>query len=315
MIIGVPKETKAYEYRVALVPEGARVLVEEGHRVLVEKGAGLGSGFSDEAYAEAGAWLLEQEQIYEQSEMIVKVKEPQPHEWGLYRKGQILFAYLHLAPDPKLTQALLEREILAFAYETVQLPDGSLPLLKPMSQIAGRMAVQIGARLMEKTFGGVGQLLGGIPGVDPVKVVVVGAGHVGRHAIDMALGMGARVWVLDIDSRRLAQLQEKYGEALTTLPSNPENLLEISQWVDLLIAAVLLPGCKAPTLITREMVSAMKPGTVLVDVAIDQGGRGRDHGSYHHAPGPQLSQGRGHPLCCGQFARGGPSNLEPRPWP
>lgn len=272
MIIGVPKETKAFEYRVALVPEGARVLVVEGHQVLIERGAGLGSGFSDEAYQEAGARLVEQDQIYAQSDMIVKVKEPQAHEWNLYRPGQILFAYLHLAPDPQLTQALLERSIVAFAYETVQLKDGSLPLLKPMSEIAGRMAVQIGARLMEKTFGGIGQLMGGIPGVEPVKVVVLGAGHVGRHAIDMALGMGAQVCAMDINQDPLDRLKEKYGDHLKTILSNPMSLMQMSSWVDLLIAAVLVPGCRAPTLITREMVVSMRPGTVLVDVAIDQGG-------------------------------------------
>jgi len=273
MIIGVPKEIKTREYRVAMTPAGVRTLTEDGHSILVESGAGLGSGINDDQYRQAGARILDQaEEIYAKAAMIVKVKEPLPAEYDLLRPRQILFTYLHLAPAPKLTAALLRREVTGIAYETVQLADGGLPLLHPMSEIAGRMAVQVGAHYLQKENGGKGVLLAGAPGVKPGKVVIVGAGTVGSNAVRIAVGMGGDVTVLDIDPARLAFLDDHYGNRVHTLMSNSQNIEDEILHADLVVGAVLVTGARAPVLVTRDMVSRMVPGSVIVDVAVDQGG-------------------------------------------
>ncbi|MBW1721392.1 MAG: alanine dehydrogenase [Deltaproteobacteria bacterium] len=273
MIVGVPKEIKKAENRVGMVPSGVRALTEAGHRVLVQKTAGTGSGFSDDEFIKAGAELKETiEEVYAESEMIVKVKEPLEQEWDLLKENQILFTYLHLAPAKELTLALLKSKCIGIAYETVQLPDGSLPLLTPMSEVAGRVAVQVGAYFLQKEHGGRGVLLGGVPGVAPGNVVIVGGGTVGLNAAKMALGMGARVSILDISLERLRYLDDVFQCRVTTLMSNRQNIEEQIKVADLVIGAVLIPGAKAPHLITREMLSTMKPGAVIVDVAVDQGG-------------------------------------------
>lgn len=273
MVIGVLKEIKPSENRVALTPAGAQALAQAGHRVLVETGAGLGSGFADEAYVAAGAELVaDRRELAAAAEMILKVKEPIAEEYGLFRPGHILFTYLHLAAEAELTKELLKREVVAIAYETVQLPDRSLPLLTPMSEVAGRMATQIGSRFLEKEQGGKGILLGGVPGVPPAEVVVLGGGIVGTNAARIAMGMGAQVTVIDINVERLRYLEEQYGARLRTLASNPYNIAAAVRRADLLIGAVLIPGARAPQLVTEEMVREMEPGSVIVDVAIDQGG-------------------------------------------
>lgn len=272
-VIGVPKEIKSNENRVGMTPVGVGAMVEAGHTVLVEKTAGQGSGFSDEAYIETGAEMLATaEEVYERADMIVKVKEPLPPEYDLMRPDQILFTYLHLAAEPELTKALMKNKVKAIAYETIELSDGSLPLLTPMSEVAGRMATQIGAQMLEKHNGGRGVLLGGIPGVLPARVVIIGGGVVGTNSAKIALGMGAQVTILDISADRLRYLDDIFGARIQTLMSNPVNLFEAAREADLLIGAVLLPGAKAPCLITADMVKAMKEGAVIVDVAIDQGG-------------------------------------------
>jgi alanine dehydrogenase len=273
MIIAVPKEIKTREYRVGMTPAGARTLVEDGHRVLVESGAGLGSGVTDEEYRRAGAELVtDAGEIYDGGELIVKVKEPLPAEYPLLKKGQVLFTFLHLAPAPELTRVLLEREITGIAYETVELEDGSLPLLHPMSEVAGRMAVQVGAHYLQKENGGKGVLLAGAPGVKPGRVMVLGGGTVGGNAVRIAVGMGADVTVLDIDPVRLAFLDDHYANRIHTLISNSQNIEEEIGRADLLIGAVLVAGARAPQLVTRQMVGRMTPGAVIVDVAVDQGG-------------------------------------------
>lgn len=273
MIVGVPKEIKAQENRVALTPAGADGLVRAGHKVLVEKGAGLGSGFQDAEYVAHGAEIVENAaDVWAQAEMIMKVKEPLESEYKYFKKDLIIFTYLHLAAEPELTKALMESGAVAIAYETVQRADRSLPLLTPMSEVAGRMAIQHGAIHMEKNFGGKGMLIDGVPGVAPAHVVVVGAGIVGTGAIRRAIGLGARVTVLDVNVDRLRYLGEVFMGRLETLYSNNYNLMEACKTADLVVGAVLIPGKKAPKLITEEIVKAMKPGTVIVDVAIDQGG-------------------------------------------
>jgi alanine dehydrogenase len=273
MIIGIPKEIKEDEYRVSMIPSGVSALVRRGHRVLVEKGAGLGCLISDEEYLAAGAELLDSpEAVYSLAEMIVKVKEPQVQEYDLLREGQILYAYLHLAPMPELTAALLRNKVTCIAYETIALDDGTLPLLVPMSQVAGRMAVQIGAHFLEKTQGGRGVLLGGVPGVRRGRVTIIGAGAVGRASLQMAVGIGADVYILDIDSSRLEHLDDMYGNRITTLMSNQENVSQSVRNSHLVIGSVLITGALAPHVVTRDMVRTMKPRTVIVDVAIDQGG-------------------------------------------
>ncbi len=273
MKVGVPKEIKTEEYRVAITPSGVEELVKRGHTVYVQKDAGLGSGISNEEYEKAGATILETlKDVYDSAEMIVKVKEPQPEEFDLLREGQILFTYLHLAADENLTRRLMERKIIGIAYETVELDDGSLPLLIPMSEIAGRMAPQEGAKYLEKPFGGRGVLLGGVPGVPPAKVVILGGGTVGMNAAIIAAGMGADVTILDINIPRLRYLSEVMPANVKTLYSSRYNLRESIKDADLLISAVLIHGAKAPRLIDRELLREMKDGSVFVDVAIDQGG-------------------------------------------
>ncbi len=273
MIVGVPKEIKEEEYRVGIVPSGVRALKARGHTVLVEKAAGEGCRILDRDFAEAGAVLVENSaELYGRADMVMKVKEPQVREYELFREGQILYAYLHLAPATELTAALLKRRVIAVAYETIQIPDGSLPLLVPMSEVAGRMAVQVGAHFLEKTQGGRGVLLGGVPGVRRGRVTVVGAGTVGRAATQIAVGMGADVYLIDLDPRRLVDMDDRFGNRITTLMSNYDNIWASVIESDLVIGAVLIPGARAPRLVTAEMVRGMKPGSVIVDVAIDQGG-------------------------------------------
>jgi len=273
VIIGVPKEIKPNEHRVALIPSGVEALTRKGHTVLIERGAGQGSGFPDEQYTEAGAKLVDTpEAVFAQAEMIVKVKEPLPPEFPLFREGQVIFTFLHLAAAPELTQALAKSKVTGIAYETIQAADGSLPLLTPMSEVAGRMAVQIGAMLLEKPHGGKGMLLGGVPGTRPAKVLIIGGGVVGMNAAKIALGCGASVTILDVNLERLRYLDDIFHGRVKTLMSNTFTLREEVSRADLLIGAVLIPGARAPRLVTEDMVKGMQPGSVIVDVAIDQGG-------------------------------------------
>ena len=273
MIVGVPKERKTREYRVALTPHGARTLVEDGHVVLVESGAGLGSGLDDHQYRKAGAQVLATaREIFTAGELIVKVKEPLPEECALLRENQVLFTFLHLAAAPELTRTLLKRKVTALAYETVQLADGNLPLLQPMSEVAGRMAVQIGAHFLQKEAGGKGLLLAGAPGVRPGHVVILGAGTAGSNALRIAVGMGADVTILDIDPTRLKVLDDHYGNRIHTLMSNSQDIDEEIRRADLVIGAALVAGARAPQLVSEAMVAGMEPGSVVVDLAIDQGG-------------------------------------------
>ncbi len=273
MLIGVPKEIKNHEYRVGLTPSSVRELTSRNHKVLVQKGAGTAIGLTDEEYAAAGATLVDTaKEIFASAEMIVKVKEPQLAECAMLKKGQILYTYLHLAPDPEQTSALLASGAICFAYETITGAGGGLPLLAPMSEVAGRMAIQAGAAHLEKSKGGMGLLLGGVPGVAPGHVVIIGAGVVGTNALQMAVGAGARVTVLDKSVDRLRQLDLVYGNRISTLYSNAHSIEESVLSADLVIGGVLVPGAAAPKLVTRNLISRMKPGAVVVDVAIDQGG-------------------------------------------
>lgn len=273
MIIGVPKEIKQGENRVGLVPMSVRELILNGHTVLIEHDAGQGVGFNDQVYLAAGAAIVEKaEEIYQKAEMIVKVKEPLPSEYPLLRPGQILFTYLHLAPDPKLTEALIKSKCIAIAYETVTDKEGGLPLLSPMSEVAGRLAVQAGAHSLEKAQGGSGILLGGVPGVAPGYVVVIGGGMVGTNSARMAIGMEARVVVLDKSLPRLQKLDLQFGNRLTTIYATAASIEHHVLRADLVIGAVLVPGRASPKLVSRAMLSKMRPGSVLVDVSIDQGG-------------------------------------------
>ncbi|WP_438448036.1 alanine dehydrogenase [Gorillibacterium sp. sgz5001074] len=272
MIIGVPKEIKNNENRVGMTPGSVAAYKAAGHEVWVETGAGLGSGFADEDYAAAGAVLVPDAKTAWSAEMVVKVKEPLPSEYKYFRDGLILYTYLHLAPEAELTRALVDSGVTAIAYETIQPDNGSLPLLVPMSEVAGRMAVQIGARFLEKANGGKGVLLGGVPGVEPGKVTIVGGGIVGTNAAKIAVGMGAEVTILDISADRLRQLDDLFQGRVKTLMSNAYNLAEAVRRADLVVGAVLIPGARAPRLVTKEMVERMAPGSVIVDVAIDQGG-------------------------------------------
>ena len=273
MIIGVPKEIKTNENRIALVPAGAEAFVTRGHTVYVEKGAGIGSGFPDEAYVAAGAKILPTaDEVWAKAEMIMKVKEPIAVEWPRMRAGQVIYTYFHFAAAEELTRAVIASKAIAVAYETVQLPHGELPLLTPMSEVAGRMAVQEGAKYLEKVFGGSGVLLGGVPGVSPAEVAIIGGGVVGINAAKMAAGMGARVTILDVSLERLRYLDDVLPANVTTLYSNRHNILDAIRRADLVVGAVLLPGAKAPHLVKREDLKLMKPGSVIVDVAVDQGG-------------------------------------------
>lgn len=273
MIIGLLKEIKNNENRVALTPGGVGELVKHGHAVLVERDAGCGSGFEDMQYAEAGAVISDSKgEIFLQAELIVKVKEPLESEYELFKPGQALYTYLHLAPNRPLTDMLIERKVTAIAYETVQLPNGQLPLLAPMSEVAGRMSVQIGASLLQKYNGGMGILLGGVPGVSRGEVVIIGGGVVGTNAAKMAIGLGARVTILDVSKSRLAYLDDIFGGQVSTLICNDYNVARAVRSADLLIGAVLVAGSKAPKIVKEDMVKTMKKGAAIVDVAIDQGG-------------------------------------------
>ena len=273
MIVGILKEIKAEEYRVAMTPDGVEVLVRAGHTVMVERGAGLGSGFPDEAYVAAGGRLAETPaDIYQAAEMVMHVKEPLAEEYGLIRPDQIVFTYLHLAANEPLTRALIDSGSIDIAYETIRKADGSLPLLTPMSEVAGRMSVQQAAKYLEMPYGGRGVLLGGVPGVDPATVVVIGGGVVGTQAARMACGLGAKVYVLDNNLQRLRYLDDTMPANCFLLMSTPAVIRKLVAEADVVIGAVLIPGAKAPHLITRDMLKTMKPGAVIVDVAIDQGG-------------------------------------------
>ena len=273
MIIGIPREVKNHEYRVGLVPAGVRALAQRGHQVLVEHNAGLGSGLVDELYVDAGATMVSTAQdVWSRSEMIVKVKEPMASEYSLIQSGQIIYTYFHLAAVPELAELLLKKRVSALAYETIQLPDGSLPLLHPMSEVAGKMAPQVGSNCLQKENGGKGVLLGGVPGVKRGEVLVLGGGTVGTNAARIAMGMGARVTVFDINTRRLNYLEDVFGGRLQTRFSDSDSLDEMLPHADLVIGAVLIAGARAPHLVKRHHLASMAPGSVLVDVAVDQGG-------------------------------------------
>lgn len=273
MKIGVPREVKDHEYRVGMIPAGVHELVESGHSVLVEAAAGEGSGIVDEEYADAGARIVpDAASVWTASDMIVKVKEPVESEYDLLQHGQVLFTYLHLAPLPELTQTLLDREVIGIAYETITDANGSLPLLTPMSEVAGRMSVLMGAYFLQRTTGGRGTLLGGVPGVAPGDVVILGGGIVGLNAAKVALGLGSSVTILETNLDRMRFLDNIFHGSVTTLASNHHNLRAGLARADVLVGAVLIPGRSAPTLVTRDMLSEMKPGSVVVDVAVDQGG-------------------------------------------
>ncbi|PGN07496.1 alanine dehydrogenase [Bacillus cereus] len=272
MRIGIPTEIKNNENRVAMTPAGAVHLVQNGHEVFVQKGAGLGSGFTDEEYVQAGAKLVETAEEAWNQDMVMKVKEPVASEYGYFREGLILFTYLHLAPEPELTKALIYNKVASIAYETVQLDNRSLPLLAPMSEVAGRMSAQIGAQFLEKNKGGKGILLAGVPGVKRGKVTIIGGGQAGTNAAKIAVGLGADVTIIDLSAERLRQLDDIFGNQVKTLMSNPYNIAEAVKESDLVIGAVLIPGAKAPKLVTEEMIQSMEPGSVVVDIAIDQGG-------------------------------------------
>lgn len=273
MIIGVAKEIKNNENRVGLTPAGTEALCKAGHTVLIEKNAGGGSGFQDESYRKAGGLIMsDKKALFAEAEMIIKVKEPLPEEYELFHAGQILYTYLHLAPEPALAKALLSKKVVGIAYETIEGPNHSLPLLSPMSEVAGRMAVQIGAQFLEKPYGGKGVLLGGVPGVEAAQVVIIGGGIVGANAAKMAVGLGARVTIIDRSLERLRYLADIFGSRVVTVMSNSYNIANWVRKADLLVGAVLIPGAKAPKLVSRAMVETMEAGSVIVDVAIDQGG-------------------------------------------
>lgn len=272
MRIGIPKEVKNNENRVAMTPAGVVNLKLSGHEVFIETGAGTGSAFTDEDYREAGAVIVSTAEEAWAQEMVMKVKEPVPSEYQYFREGLILFTYLHLAPEIELTRQLMEKKVIGIAYETVQLPNHSLPLLTPMSEVAGRMATQIGAQYLERINGGMGILLAGVPGVSRGKVTVIGGGIAGTNAAKIAVGMGAQVTVIDLNPERLRQLDDLFGRDVQTLISNPYNIAESVKESDLVVGAVLIPGAKAPKLVSEEMIKSMKPGSVVVDIAIDQGG-------------------------------------------
>lgn len=272
MIIGIPKEIKNNENRVGITPGGVFDFIANGHEIWIENQAGMGSGFPNEEYMAAGAKIVQTAKEAWSADMVMKVKEPLPEEFEYFREGLILFTFLHLAPEYELAKALIEKKVTAIAYETVQLENGLLPLLMPMSEVAGRMSIQIGAQFLEKPKGGKGVLLGGVPGVAPAEVVIIGGGIVGSNAAKMALGLGAKVTILDINANRLREIDDLFQGRLTTLMSNPYNLTEVVKKADLVVGAVLIPGARAPRLVTEEMIKTMQPGSVVVDVAIDQGG-------------------------------------------
>jgi alanine dehydrogenase len=284
--IGVPKEIKTGENRVAITPAGVVNLTNYGHEVIIETKAGIEAGFTDEEYILAGAKIAASAGEAWSADMVLKVKEPLPDEYQYFREDLLLFAYLHLAAEPELTKKLLDKKVIGIAYETVQLKNGALPLLTPMSEVAGRMAPQIGARILEKTYGGKGILLSGVPGVERANVVIIGGGVAGTNAAKIACGLGAKVTVLDINPNRLRQLDDIFGDRITTLISNPYHIMEAVSQADLVIGAVLIPGAKAPKLVTKEMIQRMTPGSVIVDIAIDQGGifETADRATTHKQP-------------------------------
>jgi alanine dehydrogenase len=273
MIVGILKEIKPAENRVGMTPSGAETLISNGHTVIVEKNAGANSGLADSMYKDAGCRMVDTPQeIFRHSDMVMHVKEPQPQEYSLIREDQIVFTYLHLAAEKELTQALIKSGCIAVAYETIQKSDGSLPLLTPMSEVAGRMSVQVGARFLEMTYGGEGVLLGGVTGVEPATVLVIGGGTVGENATKMACGLGAKVYILDTSIDKIRRLSDVMPKNCFPLMSSPQTLRKILKEADLVIGAVLIAGAKAPKIITRDMLAVMKKGAVMVDVAIDQGG-------------------------------------------
>lgn len=273
MLVGVPKEVKVREYRVGMVPAGVRKLVDRGHKVIVEKGAGVGSGLPDELYIAAGAEMVNDiKTIYDRADMVVKVKEPIDIEYDLLREDQVIYTFLHLAAAKGLTEVLMQRKCIAIGYETIELPDGSLPLLKPMSEVAGRMSIQIGASMLQKEHDGKGVLLGGVPGVRRGRITIIGGGVVGRNAAKMAVGLGANVDILDIDLRTLDYIDDIFGSKVQTLYSDAETISQSVRVADLLVGAVLIPGAKAPSLVSEELVKEMEDGSAVVDVSIDQGG-------------------------------------------
>jgi alanine dehydrogenase len=273
VIVGVPKEIKVREYRVGMVPAGVKQLVGRGHKVIVEKGAGVGSGLPDDLFVNAGAEIVKDAKtVYERSDMIVKVKEPIEPEYPLMRENQIVYTYFHLAADQVLTKKLMERKCIAVAYETIQWPDGSLPLLKPMSEVAGRMSIQVGAATLQKEHGGKGILLGGVPGVRRARVAIVGAGVVGLNACKMAVGAGAEVSILDVNLKTLNYVDDIFHGRVQTLYSDPDTISRSVAAADLVVGAVLIPGAKAPKLVSEKLISQMEEGSVVVDVAVDQGG-------------------------------------------
>ncbi|MCU7549177.1 alanine dehydrogenase [Chitinophagaceae bacterium LB-8] len=286
MRIGVPTEIKKDETRVAMTPAGAYSLVRAGHEVFIQKGAGLGSSFRDEEYVQAGASIVETADEAWSMDMVMKVKEPLKRELPFFREDLILFTYLHLAAEPEITQELINKRVTAIAYETVQLPNGSLPLLTPMSEVAGRMSTQVGAQYLQKPDGGKGILLGGVPGVKRGRVTIIGGGVAGTNAAKIAVGLGADVTIIDLNPDRLRELDDIFGNQVSTLISNPYNIARAVKESDLLISSVLIPGAKAPKLVTEEMIKSMEPGSVVVDIAIDQGGsiETADHFTFHSDP-------------------------------
>lgn len=273
MLIGVPKEIKNRENRVGVVPGGVAQLIAAGHKVIIQKGAGVGAGLPDEKFVAAGAKIVEtKEDVWGQADMVMKVKEPIEPEYKLMRDGQILYTYLHLAAVPELAKELVNRKVSAVAYETIELANGSLPLLTPMSEVAGRMAVQVGAQCLQKHNGGKGLLLGGVPGVKRGRVVIIGGGVVGINSAKMAVGLGASVTIMDVNAARLAYLDDVFGNNVSTLMSNPENIAAAVREADLVVGAVLITGAKAPMLVSRKDIANMEPDSAVVDVAIDQGG-------------------------------------------
>lgn len=291
MLIGIPKEIKNHEYRVGATPSGVKALTSAGHEVWVENGAGTRIGFDDNQYIAAGARIVPSPKEVYETDMIIKVKEPQPSEFPLMHEGQIFFGYLHLSPAPELTAALLERKIIGIAYETVTDAHGALPLLIPMSEVAGRLSVQAGARALEMSQGGSGTLLGGVPGVSPGKVLIIGGGTVGVNAAKMAMGLGADVTILDVSAARLRYLDDVFGPRLKTGYFNPHTLEDYTRHADLVVGAILIPGKLAPRVITRRILAGMKPGSVLADVSIDQGGVAETSRATTHSEPTYIEEG------------------------
>lgn len=292
MKIGIPTEIKDNEYRVGIVPSGVEELTRHGHKVLIQKGAGQGTTIPDEEFRDAGATILpDAAALWKSSELIMKVKEPLPVEYDLMEKGQILFAFLHLAPLPRLVDALLERKVRSVAFETVEDADGSLPLLAPMSQVAGKMAVQLGAAHLQKEKGGTGRLLGGVPGTKHGRIVIIGGGNVGINAAKVAYGLGAEVVIIDTDHRRLSYIDDVFDGKVVTLMSNSRNIREAAATCDMLVGGVLLPGALAPKLVTRDVLRGMRTGSVFVDVSIDQGGMSETSRATSHSQPTYVEEG------------------------